>query len=957
MTAAQIQNNQRSALGPGLQRLLAGLRLDLTYTRASGNRLHCKLDGRDVEVLDMIGGYGATLLGHNHPELIECMQSLLRDGIAVHAQGSVRAASGKLAARLCGMVSERVGGDYVATLLNTGTEAVEAAIKHAYLETTLRYEQLIEKRKKQLKQSLEALHNGQAVLAPDAMAAAERVFGAIDGGTEGLAECLRTHELAQPQLGFIALRGAFHGKTVGSLALTSNELFRAHWDALGPHATFIDLDDPRTLEAVIADATLSIPSLVKTGGVVRFEETTFVAIAGCIVEPIQGEGGIREITSEQMRRLRESADEHGYPLILDEIQCGLGRCGSFLASETSGVRADYYLFSKALGGGLVKISALLIDRARYCEEFGQVHTSTFALDDLSSRIADKTLELLSQNGGALIERCAARGRYLLQRFEKLRQRFPNLIADVRGRGLMCGLELACLDDSPSPLLRVLSDQHMLGFVASAYLLHRHHIRVAPTLSSPHVLRFEPSALIEVSDLDRVVAGLQELLSCLEAGHVEELTSFIALEPMPTAAPARNSFTSGGASSLRRRRSHQRRVGFLAHFPNAADLRNWEPRLAHLGDGECKTFLDRTEGLIEPFMLSESEIVSSAGERIVVDAIGVPFTSEQALRDLRAGTKHCLRLVQRGIAMAEARGCDLVGLGGHTSIVADGGRAIGDSAVSVTTGNGLTVAAALETLLDMAAKRNIQTARASFGVVGAAGNIGAVMASLGARHVQRVVLFGRPGTERFLRAVADGVYADIARRLARAEDVGGIGEIIARSRSGREQWRCGMSDQELGRRLRESLERELKDSAPVAISTQLEDLRECQLIATTTNSPQPIITAQHLRTGPVVISDIAVPSDVAHDVSVLRPNCVVLRGGVVGLPFGQQVRLPGAALPPGHIYGCLAETLVLGLSNSGRRSYGALTAEQVLEVGQLAHKHGFRLVLDRAAAVSGGGVSP
>src|SRR5690606_30008518 len=112
---------------------------------------------------------------------------------------------------------------------------------------------------------------------------------------------------------------------------------------------------------------------------------------------IQGEGGVREVPADTLRALRSLADRHAAALVFDEIQCGMGRTGTFLASSAAEVVADYYLLSKSLGGGLVKISALLVDREHSVADFGRYHTSTFADDALSCVVAQSALKLLREN--------------------------------------------------------------------------------------------------------------------------------------------------------------------------------------------------------------------------------------------------------------------------------------------------------------------------------------------------------------------------------------------------------------------------------------------------------------------------------------------------------------------------------------------------------------------------------
>ena len=180
-----------------------------------------------------------------------------------------------------------------------------------------------------------------------------------------------------------------------------------------------------------------------------------------IFEPIQGEGGIREITPEFAQRAAALCAARGAPLIADEIQTGMGRTGTFLACEALGVTPDYVLLSKALGGGLAKISATLIRRDRHVDQFDVLHTSTYAEDDYSSGIALEGAGAARRRGA---RRVPPQGRRLLNGLRSLMAAYPDIIVDVRGRGLMVGVEFRRLLDDPSFLLRLLTNQDDLVFV-------------------------------------------------------------------------------------------------------------------------------------------------------------------------------------------------------------------------------------------------------------------------------------------------------------------------------------------------------------------------------------------------------------------------------------------------------------------------------------------------------------
>ncbi|MDQ3625141.1 MAG: aspartate aminotransferase family protein, partial [Verrucomicrobiota bacterium] len=421
---------------PRLHQLLHALRLDISYHRAQGDHLYyTNREGDEVEVLDLVGGYGSLLLGHAHPALVAEAQRLLLSGRPIHAQGSRR----DYAATLARELSRRAKGDYCVVFGNSGAEAVEAAMKHAMLETGSRT--------------------------------------------------------------FIALDRAFHGKTLGALQLTANKQYRGGLELPGLKVLRVLANNIEQLEAAFAAAT---------------------DLAGFIFEPILGEGGVRPLDAAFIQRARQLCTKRNVPLIADECQTGLGRTGTFLATEHLGLQADYVILSKALGGGLAKVSALLIKRERYREEFDLKHTSTYAEDDFSCAIALETLALIDD---ALLCACRDKGELLLTGLRRLAENDPGVIAGVRGRGLMIALEFRPLERSRSFLLRFLTSQEDLVHVIAGYLLNVHRIRMAPTLSDRLTLRLEPSALISHAAINRFLAAIEDVCARLTEGDALGLTRF------------------------------------------------------------------------------------------------------------------------------------------------------------------------------------------------------------------------------------------------------------------------------------------------------------------------------------------------------------------------------------------------------------------------------------------------
>ena len=238
------------------------------------------------------------------------------------------------------------------------------------------------------------------------------------------------------------------------------------------------------------------------------------------------------MTAKFLQSAAKCAHDRNIPLIADECQTGLGRTGAFLASESYGVSADYVILSKALGGGLAKISALLIDRNRYRPEFDLIDSSTFADDEISCRVALKVLHLIDEDA---MSTCRRQGSYLLQHMRSLQKQYPGVIADVRGRGLMIGVQLHRPGRQSGFILNHLADRQLLGPLVASFLLNQHRIRVAPTLSDPSTIRVQPSLLIGRDRLQQLVAALQDVCEKIVSNDVVGLTRFLA-RPTSQAEP-------------------------------------------------------------------------------------------------------------------------------------------------------------------------------------------------------------------------------------------------------------------------------------------------------------------------------------------------------------------------------------------------------------------------------------
>jgi acetylornithine/succinyldiaminopimelate/putrescine aminotransferase len=577
---------------PYLRELLSTFGLDVEYVRSVGDTLFMSgADGTEIPVLDCTGGYGSLILGHNHPELVAHARALLAGQTPVHAQFSRRTEATDTAAKLNAIIQREHGDNekYLVIFGNSGAEAIEAATKHAELNRVMKVMAMGAAIESNVVKAGTAVAAGEAVVAESAYAAA----GITDGTFDSLVAAVVAHNQARaaaPPL-FLALEGSFHGKLMGSVQLTHNAAFRAPFQGLATQARFAPLDQPEALKRIVEDERASMLDLVVEDGQVLVVERDFPVFCAFLVEPIQGEGGINVVSAEFAAAIQQTAESIGCPVIVDEIQSGMGRTGTFLAATQIGLRGDYYALAKSLGGGLAKVSAMLVRQAHYRKEFELLHSSTFAKDSFSCSIAGKVLDLLEAGGGRAYQQAAERGKALQDALTRVWTEFPDVVKNVRGKGLFLGIEFADQSGAASAFIRDRFLSGTLGYVIAGYLLWEHGIRIAPTGSALHTLRLEPSVNLTDAEIGKIESALHEVCTILrnqDALHLihpltdrgiakprTEIRSFAATVPAPRPEPAP-------------------KAAYIGVFPTAGALRSFDPSLADLSDSALESYFARVQ---------------------------------------------------------------------------------------------------------------------------------------------------------------------------------------------------------------------------------------------------------------------------------------------------------------------------------------------------------------------------
>jgi len=260
--------------------------------------------------------------------------------------------------------------------------------------------------------------------------------------------------------------------------------------------------------------------------------------AAFILEPVQGEGGIIIPPPGYLAEVRRLCSKYGTLLIIDEIQTGLGRTGKLFACQHDGVVPDIMCLAKSLGGGIMPAGAYITTDEIWKKAYGSMdkallHTSTFGGNTWASAAAIAALEIILEEN--LPGKAAETGEYLLQGLARLKEKYP-LIKDVRGRGLMVGIEF----NQPGNLASKVSfglaarlSEEYLGSLVAGELMNKHRIITAYTLNNPNVIRLEPPLSVSKDQIDIVLQALEDIFathkgffSAARAGAKSIIKSFI-----------------------------------------------------------------------------------------------------------------------------------------------------------------------------------------------------------------------------------------------------------------------------------------------------------------------------------------------------------------------------------------------------------------------------------------------
>jgi predicted acetylornithine/succinylornithine family transaminase len=275
--------------------------------------------------------------------------------------------------------------------------------------------------------------------------------------------------IGQNKFEIIATANSFHGRTLATLTATGQDKFKVGFDPLLPGIKHVEFNSIETLKGAFTHETCAV-----------------------LLEPIQGEGGVRMPDPEYLKQVRKLCDDNNVLLILDEVQTGIGRTGKLFAYEHFGITPDIMTLAKGLGGGVPIGAMLATDKVAEAFQPG-THGSTFGGNPLACAAAIATLDVVLEDGFVL-DQCRRMGKYFKKKLEDLKKDFPEIIMDIRGMGLLIGMEL--LRDC-APIVKACMDRGMLI-----------------NCTAGNVLRFMPPLIVTEKEIDSLADVLEQVFDAL-----------------------------------------------------------------------------------------------------------------------------------------------------------------------------------------------------------------------------------------------------------------------------------------------------------------------------------------------------------------------------------------------------------------------------------------------------------
>ncbi len=306
-----------------------------------------------------------------------------------------------------------------------------------------------------------------------------------NGGAEAVEMALKLARIATGGRWYISTVGAFHGKSMGAISMGGKSTYRIPYTPMVQQVQHVEYGNAEDIRKAIRNLT-----------------TVGEKVAAVILEPIQGEAGVIIPPKGYLKEVREICDEYGVALIFDEIQTGMGRTGTMWRCEAEGVTPDIMTYGKAFGGGILPITGIICKPSMWVDQLVEnpwlLGSPTFGGNPLCCAAAIATIKYMLENDIPGV--CKEKGEVLKAGLEGLAVKYPEIIQEVRGTGLMLAVEFHSCE---------------LGYEASKGLFAR-RVMTAGTLVNAKTIRFEPTAVISDQDIKDVILRFDEALADVKA---------------------------------------------------------------------------------------------------------------------------------------------------------------------------------------------------------------------------------------------------------------------------------------------------------------------------------------------------------------------------------------------------------------------------------------------------------
>ncbi|MFZ3088265.1 MAG: aminotransferase class III-fold pyridoxal phosphate-dependent enzyme [Methylotenera sp.] len=759
----------------------------------------------------------------------------------------------------------------------------------------------------------------------------------VNSGAEATEASIKLARVSTKRQIILSTIRGFHGKTLGALSATDNPAYRDPF-----------LIDTTCFERIPFNDLDALEARLKSCDVAAF-----------LVEPVQGEGGMRVPSPGYLLAAAEICRRYGTLFVLDEVQTGLGRTGKLFAADGEpGLSPDIILLSKALGGGIVPLGAMLCTKDVWSEDFGFYHSSTFANSHFTCSIGCKTLDMLLANDRKLVCHAKEMGEYLQQGLDQIVSKYPKAFVQRNGSGLMQAIVLAPWHGESSYFLAIASMNGYSVPLLAGYLFKEHRIVTAPVFNQNSTLRLEPSLTIEKFEIDCLLKALDEAGRLITAEDFSTLLSFVTDGTFtgPTIKKIPRNPVIHEPNYQLPRASEERRgtFAFLVHPTDDVSLFNsLPPDFVHLDQAQKTSCLEWMHSwssrMYDPAVAYHLPAMrSKAGGYVEGWLIACPLIPKQMIS---LSKKEKKSLLEAYLKISRELNVNITGLGAYTSVISRGGKDVLDQDLNLTTGNSLTAIASAESLRAVAALRGKDLSAETVAVIGAAGSVGRLASLHLGRYSKSMILFGNPKNPNALgnlQLIAGEIYRTASKVALKQVDAG-LPELLL-DNVGPVELTLLLETIPADDFLRFKLEIEERlartgiTTPPIMISNSLEsDLGKADIVLSASAAGESFIDP-HLFSPDSIVCDVARPLDVLGSVQAERADVFVYEGGILKLPehisFGAQNAL---SYPRGYNLACLSETIVLAMDGA-QRSYSignTIEYAEALDIYDKSLHHGFK----------------